>query len=155
MASTTVPAMDEPTNPPAPDDGAPAMTRVPVDPWPWSLQVGYHQAELVVGATRRLICAGQAAVDADGAPQHLGDLRGQITLALDNLESVLGAAEMGLADVVRLLVATTDVDAALGHLDVLGARFAAAGVAPPMTLIGVTRLAVPGLLFEIEAEALT
>jgi hypothetical protein len=32
-------------------------------------------------------------------------------------------------------------------------RFGAAGVAPPMTLQGVTRLAIAPLMFEIEATA--
>jgi len=41
-----------------------------------------------------LNCAGQTAVDADGNPQHPDDMRSQIILALDNLEAVLGAADM-------------------------------------------------------------
>jgi len=80
-------------------------------------------------------------------------MRGQITLALDNLEAVLGAAEMGVANVTRLNIYTTDVDEAMKHFDLLGARFGPAGATPPMTLLGVTRLAIPALLFEIEATA--
>ena len=60
---------------------------------------------------------------------------------------------MGLADVVRLNLYTTDVDEALKHFDILGSRFGPAGAAPPMTLLGVTRLALPPLMFEIEATA--
>lgn len=130
------------------------MKRTPINPWAWSLNHGYNQAELVEGASRRLICAGQTAVDGEGAPQHPGDMRGQIALALDNLESVLEAADMGLANVVRLGLYTTDVDEALKHFDILGARFGPLNAAPPMTLLGVSRLAIPPLMFEIEAEAL-
>ena len=129
------------------------MNRTPLNPWPWSLQFGYNQAEIVEGATREVTCAGQTSVDADGNPQHLGDMRGQITLALDNLEAVLGAADMSLADVTRLGVFTTDVDEALKHFDVLGSRLGPSGAAPPMTLLGVTRLALTPLMFEIEATA--
>lgn len=129
------------------------MNRTPVNPWPWSLQLGYNQAEILEGATRQMTCAGQTAVDADGNPQHAGDMRAQITLALDNLEAVLEAAGMTLANVTRLGVYTTDVDEAMAHFDVLGGRFGPLGVAPPMTLLGVSRLAVPPLLFEIEASA--
>ena len=93
------------------------------------------------------------AVDAEGRPQHAGDMRAQIGLALDNLEAVLAAAGLSLADVTRLGVFVTDVDAALGNFDLLGERFGRHAVAPPMTLVGVTRLAVPGLMFEIEATA--
>ena len=129
------------------------MNRTAVNPWSWSLNFGYNQAELLTGANRHLICAGQTSVDADGNPQHQGDMRNQIALALNNLEAVLNAAGMGLANVVRLNVYTTDVDEAMRHFDVLGSRFGAAGVAPPMTLLGVARLALPPLMFELEATA--
>jgi enamine deaminase RidA (YjgF/YER057c/UK114 family) len=131
------------------------MKKTPVNPWEWSLRLGYNQGEVVEGATRHLTCAGQTAVDAQGAPQHPGDMRGQIGLALDNLQAVLAAAGMGLADVTRLVVYATDVDAALGSFDILGMRLGQAGAAPPMTLLGVTRLALPGLMIEIEATAAT
>ena len=129
------------------------MNRTPVNPWPWSVALGYNQAELVTGATRHLTCAGQTAVDATGAPQHPGDMRGQMALALDNLGQVLAGAGMGLADVTRLVIYTTDVDACMATFDLLGARFGAAGARPPMTLLGVSRLALPGLMVEIEAQA--
>jgi enamine deaminase RidA (YjgF/YER057c/UK114 family) len=129
------------------------MQRTPVNPWLWSLPLGYNQAELLEGASRQLIIAGQTAVDAQGSPCHPGDMRAQIALALDNLEAVLAGAGMDLRNVVRLGIFATDVDAALRNFDLLGTRFGPLRSAPPMTLVGVTRLALPGLLFEIEATA--
>ena len=129
------------------------MQRTAVNPWEWSLKLGYNQAETIEGISRHLICAGQTAVDAEGNPQHPGDMRGQISLALDNLEAVLATADMGLRNVVRLGVYATDVDEALKNFDLLGMRFGPIQCAPPMTLLGVTRLAIPSLLFEIEATA--
>ena len=129
------------------------MQREAVNPWPWSLQFGYNQAEITSGTSRQLTCAGQTSVDANGAPVHAGDMRAQIAQALDNLEAVLSAAGMGLGDVTRLGVYATDVDAALQNFDILGERFGKAGATPPMTLLGVTRLAMPDLMFEIEATA--
>lgn len=130
-----------------------AMQRTAVNPWPWSLKVGYNQAEIITGNKRQLTCAGQTSVDAQGNPQHIDDMRSQIALALDNLEAVLQAADMGLANITRLGIYTTDVDEAMKHFDLLGQRFGRINAAPPMTLLGVTRLAIPGLLFEIEATA--
>ncbi|MEM7345084.1 MAG: RidA family protein [Chloroflexota bacterium] len=129
------------------------MKRTPVNPWSWSLNVGYNQAEILEGVTRQLVCAGQTAVDAEGTPQHPEDMRSQIALSLDNLEAVLNTADMGLANITRLQIYTTDVDEALKHFDLFGARFGPVNAAPPMTLLGVTRLALPGLMFEIEATA--
>lgn len=129
------------------------MQRTPVNPWNWSLKLGYNQAEIIEGASRQLICAGQTAVDANGNPQHAGDMRGQIDLALNNLEAVLSDADMTLRNIIKLGVYATDVDEALKNFDLLGMRFGSIECAPPMTLLGVTRLAIPGLLFEIEATA--
>lgn len=129
------------------------MNRTAVNPWDWSLKLGYNQAEVIEGATRQVICAGQTAVDDQGAPQHPGDMRAQIGLALDNLEAVLAEAGMDLGNVTRLGVYATDVDEALKNFDLMGTRFGPHQSAPPMTLLGVGRLAIPGLMFEIEATA--
>ena len=130
------------------------MERTAVNPWDWSIAMGFNQAEIIEGAKRQVICAGQTAVDEHGAPQHGGDMRGQIALALDNLEAVLAGADMTLADVTRLGVYATDVDEALKNFDLMGMRFGPHQVRPPMTLLGVERLAIPGLMFEIEATAM-
>jgi enamine deaminase RidA (YjgF/YER057c/UK114 family) len=128
-------------------------TRTPVNPWSWSLNYGFNQAELVEGASRVLVLSGQAAAAADGTPQHAGDFPAQVSLALDNIETVLKGAGMTLGNVVRINVFTTDVDAMMGSWSDLATRFTAAGVQPTSTLVGVTRLAFPELMVEIEATA--
>ena len=130
------------------------MERTAVNPWEWSIKLGYNQAEVIKGASRQVTCAGQTAVDKNGAPQYPGDMRAQISLALDNLEEVLKGAGMNLSNVTKLGIYATDVDEALKNFDLMGVRFGPHQVAPPMTLLGVTRLAIPGLLFEIEATTM-
>ncbi|MCR6483455.1 RidA family protein [Amycolatopsis sp. OK19-0408] len=129
------------------------VERTAVNPWPWSVELGFNQGEIVSGATRTLYCSGQTAMDAEGKPQHDGDLAAQLTLSLANLEAVLGSAGMSLANVVRLNVYTTDVDQLFPHYGVLASRLAAARIAPATTMLGVTRLAIPGQLVELEATA--
>ena len=129
------------------------MKRTPVNPWPWSLQMGFNQAELLEGRSRELVVAGQTAMSADGQPQHADDMAAQLALSLDNLEAVLAAADMNLSNVVRLNIYTTDVDGMFEHYGTLAERLGAAGVAPPGTLLGVSRLAFPELLVELEATA--
>ncbi|GAA3213420.1 RidA family protein [Actinocorallia longicatena] len=129
------------------------MVRTAVNPWPWSAGLGYDQGEIVSGHTRTLYCAGQAAMSGEGEPQHPGDMGAQLALSLDNLEAVLGAAGMSLADLVRLTVYTTDADRLFEHYGVLASRLGAAGATPPTTMLGVTRLALPGLLVELEGTA--
>lgn len=129
------------------------MKRTPVNPWSWSLPLGYNQAEIHADSNRQVVCAGQTSVDAEGNPQHPDDMRGQMALAVDNLEAVLAAADMSLGDVTRIGIYSTDVDETLKNFDLVGGRFGPAGAAPPMTLLGVSRLAMPPLMFEIEATA--
>jgi enamine deaminase RidA (YjgF/YER057c/UK114 family) len=130
-----------------------AMQRTAVNPWTWSAGLGFNQGEIVSGHTRTLYCAGQAAMSGDGKPQHDGDMAAQVTLSLDNLEAVLDEAGMSLANLVRLTVYTTDVDLLFQHYGVLASRLGAAGVAPTSTLLGVTRLAIPDLMVELEGTA--
>ncbi len=129
------------------------MKRTPVNPWSWSLNLGFNQAEIIQGHRRELICAGQAATDAEGNPQHTGDMRSQLWLALDNLEAVLAGADMTLANVVRLNSYTTDIDELIKHYEVIATRLGAAGVRPPGTFLGVARLALPEFMVELEATA--
>jgi enamine deaminase RidA (YjgF/YER057c/UK114 family) len=129
------------------------MERTAVNPWQWSLAFGFNQAELVEGASKILFCAGQTSVDANGAPQHAGDMAAQMSLALDNVEAVLHEAGLGLGNLVRLNFYTTDVDAFLANERVLGTRLGAVGVMPVGTLLGVSRLAFPELMIELEGTA--
>ena len=130
-----------------------AVERTAVNPWTWSVELGFNQGELVSGHTRTLYCSGQTAMSGDGKPEHDGDMAAQLALSLDNLEAVLGEAGMSLANLVRLNVYTTDVDLLFPHYGVLAARLGAAGVAPTTTMLGVTRLAIPDLLVELEGTA--
>lgn len=128
------------------------MNRTPVNPWPWSLEMGFNQAEVIEGHSRELVISGQTAMSSDGQPQD-GDMASQIAMSLDNLEAVLAGAGMDLSNVIRLNIYTTDVDAMFEQYGVLAGRLAAAGVAPPGTLLGVSRLAFPQLVVELEATA--
>ena len=111
------------------------------------------QANALTGPSRVVLCAGQTSSDADGNPVHPGDMRAQLSQALDNLETVLEQARLGLGDVVRLNYYTTDIDAFFAASDVLGQRLATAGCRPASTLLGVASLAFPEFLVEIEATA--
>ena len=129
------------------------MQRTAVNPWPWSVAMGFNQGEVVTGETRTLYLAGQTSMSADGQPQHPGDMAAQVALATTNVEAVLQQADMTLANVVRLNIYTVDVDAFFENYGVLAGRLAAAGVAPPGTLLGVTRLAFAELMVELEGTA--
>ncbi|WP_406182404.1 RidA family protein [Streptomyces canus] len=129
------------------------MERTAVNPVTWSVEMGFNQGEVVSGHTRTLYISGQTAMSGDGKPEYDGDIAAQLTLSLDNLEAVLGEAGMSLTNLVRLNVYTTDVDLLFQHYGVLAARLGAARVAPTTTMLGVTRLAIPGQVVELEGTA--
>lgn len=129
------------------------MERTAINPVTWSQEMGFNQGEVVSGHTRTLYCSGQTAMSGHGKPQHDGDMAAQLALSLDNLQAVLGGAGMSLASLVRLNVYSTDIDQLFAHYGVLAARLGAAGVAPTTTMLGVTRLAIPGQLVELEGTA--
>jgi enamine deaminase RidA (YjgF/YER057c/UK114 family) len=129
------------------------MERKIINPWKWQDQMGFVQANEVSDVKRVLVCSGQAAMSAEGKPMHAGDMRAQIILALDNLETVLNEAGLDWSSVVRLNYYTTDVDLFFKEYDAATARLKEAGCRPASTLLGITRLALPELMIEIEATA--
>src|SRR6266487_5324135 len=116
------------------------MERRSINPVSWSLNLGFDQAQLIEGHKRLLVCSGQDAVDADGNSQHPGDVAAQLEMSLDNREAVLAAADMTLANVVRLNVYTTDLDELVKHWARLTGRFGSSDGRFATTVLGVTRL---------------
>ena len=129
------------------------MEQRKINPWKWQDQYGFSQGIEVSNASRVLYCAGQASVDDTGKPVHAGDMRKQIAQAFRNLETVLKAAGFGTANVVRLNYYTTDVEAFLGASDVVAEHLSESACPPAGVLLGVSKLAFPGLMIEIEATA--
>ena len=130
------------------------MERRKINPWRWSEALGFDQAVEVVGAQRILFCSGQSSVDADGKPMHVDNMLAQTVQSLDNLATVLEAAGYTPADVVRLDFFATDIDALWAVMEDFG-RYAESNgwQTSSGTLMGVSRLAQPELMVEIEATA--
>jgi enamine deaminase RidA (YjgF/YER057c/UK114 family) len=129
------------------------MERRAINPGTWQDQFDFSQAIDVKGAERIVYLAGQVSVDADGFTLHPGDMAAQFHQALDNLETVLAKTGLALSDLVRLDYYVTDVPAFLEAVPGVGERLKAAQCKPSSTLLGVTRLAQPDWMIEIEATA--
>ena len=122
------------------------MERTAVNHVGWSIQFGFDQATLVSEPTRWLVCSGQTSIDADGEVAHPGDVRAQTDAALASVEALLAEAGMTMDDIVRTTAYVTDVDAFLAHPERAWPKAA-------FTLIGVSRLAYPELMVELEVIA--
>jgi enamine deaminase RidA (YjgF/YER057c/UK114 family) len=124
-----------------------------INPWTWQDSYGFVQANEITGVNQILICSGQGSIDDEGNVLHAGDMRAQVNKTIDNLETVLSKAGYSIANVVRLNIYTTDMDLFFESYDVIVTRVTGAGARFASTLIGVTRLAIPEMMVEIDATA--
>ena len=123
------------------------------NPTTWNGFFRFDQAQLRPAPARLLTLAGQCPTDIDGNLEHAGDVGAQLGAALDNARDLLDAAGMTLADVTRMVVYVTDMDAALGGYSAITERLDAVGATPPATVVEVSRLALPGQAVEIDITA--
>lgn len=113
---------------------------------------GYSHVAVVSPCTRMVYVSGQGGEDASGALP--AEFAAQVQQALSNLVTALHAAQAQPRDVAKLTVLVVDHSEA--RLSVFSQALGALwGKAPPpaCTLIPVPRLALDGMLIEIEATA--
>jgi enamine deaminase RidA (YjgF/YER057c/UK114 family) len=112
---------------------------------------GFSHITVATG-TRTIYFAGQVALDKEFNIVGVNDLRAQTVAAMRNLEAAMSEVDVTWEDIVRRTIFTTmptefetitsgieEVTGTTGH--------------PAQTIAGVTGLAVPGLMIEIEATA--
>ena len=113
---------------------------------------GYSHMATVTSPTRVLLISGQGGENAHG--ELAPDFRSQVRRALSNLMIALTAADMTCRNVARLTALVVDHDE--DKLTVFGEEMALVfqpGAMPACTLIPVPRLALDGMLFELEGTA--
>jgi 2-iminobutanoate/2-iminopropanoate deaminase len=122
-----------------------------VNPWTWQDQFGFSQAWRVDGAESIVFVSGQAAISADGELVGEGDFEAQVHQTFENLRTVLEQSGASLEDVVKITVYLTDMST-LRDFGRIKAGYIP-GDQPASTAIGVTSLALPGMMIEVEAFA--
>ena len=115
---------------------------------PWETVVGYSRA---VRIGRTVHVAGTTATGDDGEIVAPGDPAGQTRFILQKITRALAEGGAALRDVVRTRLFVTDIAAweAIGRVH--GEFFGK--IRPAATMVEVSRLITPGLLVEIEADA--
>ncbi|MEL6826760.1 MAG: RidA family protein [Pseudomonadota bacterium] len=129
------------------------MQKRAINPTPWLLGFNMNHAIEVKGGERTLYLSGQTASAADASPLHPGNLVAQFQVAWDNLKAALAESEMQPENVVRMNIYTTDVALFMEEAEKIIPIFAADGVKPVCTLLGISALYDPDLMVEIEATA--
>ena len=116
-----------------------------------SAPTGYtHVVEVAAGA-KTIYIAGQVAFDESRKVVGAGDMAAQTEQVFRNLQAALGAAGATFADVVKMTTYVTDMGQA-PVIRAVRARYFGETL-PASTLVGVTALAHPDLMVEIEVIA--
>ncbi|MFE1829890.1 RidA family protein [Streptomyces yangpuensis] len=128
------------------------MTRSIINPAGLHTPTGYGYSHVVSAPGEQVFIAGQYGSDERGYVVS-DDFAEQVERAFANLRTALAAAGLGPADVLR--IGTYIVDHDQRKLEVLLKHLHATWGTelPAQTLIGVAALALPGMLFEIDAVA--
>ena len=114
----------------------------------------YTHVVTVDGGGKMVFISGQVAVDKDGKLVGPGDLETQIRQAASNLKLALEAAGATAADIVKTNTYIVNYKQAdYSALREARAELFPSGEPPASTLVGVTSLAVDGLMVEMEAIA--
>jgi enamine deaminase RidA (YjgF/YER057c/UK114 family) len=112
-------------------------------------------SQVVVGAGARTVyTAGQVSIDERGTLVGADDLAAQTAQAMRNVGLALAAAGATYADIVK--ITTYVVNYKPEHRALIGqarAPFFSNRTPPASTLVGVSALALPGWLVEVEAVA--
>jgi enamine deaminase RidA (YjgF/YER057c/UK114 family) len=118
---------------------------------------GYTHVVTVSAPGRIIFVSGQVAIDKDGKLVGPGDLKAQVRQAAANLKLALEAAGATPADIVKTntyIVNYKQSDYSAMR-EARAALFPEGANAPASTMVGVTALAVEGLMVEMEAIAIT
>jgi enamine deaminase RidA (YjgF/YER057c/UK114 family) len=95
--------------------------------------------------------SGQGALSADGAIVGAGDFEAQTRQVFENLSTVLEQAGGALGSIVKLTVYLTEI-ANVRDFGRIKAEYLP-GPQPASTAVGVTALALPEMMIEVEAFA--
>jgi reactive intermediate/imine deaminase len=131
--------------------GGSKVEKTQINPWTWQDARGFSQGWKVEGGQAVVFVSGQVSISPDGQPMHAGDFNAQARLAFENLRAVLEGAGASLDNVVKLGVFLLDMSRMADYGRVKAEFFT--GPQPASTAVGVTSLAAPGLMVEIEAIA--
>jgi len=109
----------------------------------------YSHGALMPAGAERLMIAGQVGITPDGRLEE--GFEAQSRRAWSNLFAVLAGAGMRKTDLVKVVVYVTLPDVTAAYRAIRDEVME--GHAPPMTYLVIAGLAAPGMLVEIEGEA--
>ena len=129
------------------------MKREIINPWTWQEALGFVHGNKVSDAESVFYLAGQTASDENGHCLYAGDMEKQIDQVLENISTILTQGDMNFSNVVRLNIYTIDMEEILKAHNHMTAGLKQRGCQHTGCLLGVTALASPGAMVEMEVTA--
>ena len=124
------------------------MKNYPVSP---DLSTPRGYSHVVTASGTMVFISGQIALDKEGKIVGPGDMRAQAAQVYENLKAALAAAGATFADVVKQNTYVVGLNAeSIAAVREVRGRYLPDANPPASTLVGVTALAMDGLLIEIE-----
>jgi enamine deaminase RidA (YjgF/YER057c/UK114 family) len=126
-----------------------------INPSTMSKPPGYTHVVEAAGPGRIVYIAGQLGLTLDGKlAGPPGDFRAQATQAFENLKNALAAVGAGFEQVVKLNNYLTDIRAQLPLYRDVRDGYVRTANPPASTTVEVSKLAIEGALYEVEAVAM-
>ena len=129
------------------------MKREIINPWTWQEALGFVHGNKVTNAESTFYLAGQTASDENGHCLFPGDMEKQIDVVLNNIAAILEQGGMDFSNVVRLNIYTVDMEKMMAAHDHMTSSLKQRNCQHTGCLLGVTALASPGALIEMEVTA--
>jgi len=113
---------------------------------------GYSHVVEVTGPGRIVYFAGQLGVDKSG--KMGANAREQIVMAFENMKAALASVGARFEHLVKINNYIVDIGANIAQFREIRDKYVNTAAPPASTTIGVSELARPGALFEVEAVAI-
>jgi len=124
-----------------------------INPQGVAVPTGYSQVVSADGPRKILYISGQVSINEKGEAVGKGDLEAQTRQVYTNLLAILKSQGLSFKDVVKLNTYTTEPEK-VAVVRMVRNEFIAKDAPPASTFIGVTALADPAYLVEVEAVAI-
>ncbi len=119
-----------------------------------SIPRGYSHAIKVRNPGAFVFVAGQGPLDAEMKLVGAGDIEAQTRQTFKNIQRNLEAAGASFGDVVKMTVYVLDIEKQHWPVRNVRAEFIDTERPPVSTMIQVSKLAIPGMLIEVDVIAL-
>ena len=125
----------------------------------WAKEFQFHQGEIIEETQRLFYISGQISAESDStSPMGVsiigkGNQKEQLIIVLKKIDTLLEKAEMSRKNLIQIRFYTVDIQNFMENYNIYASWIQEAGIKPTNSVIGVTGIAHPDAMIEIEAVA--